>query len=77
MVRGLTEPVSAAKFLPRHANFGVTQEANDLLFGRPLLHIQSIYRSGLTSNQPATQSREGVEGLMLELNQAAKRVRLE
>ncbi|WP_372722514.1 hypothetical protein, partial [Immundisolibacter sp.] len=38
--------------LDRHAGVGFTQEANDLLFGKPLLHVQSPGQVGLDSKSP-------------------------
>jgi hypothetical protein len=47
--RGLAETVLAAQILDRHAGLDLTQEGNDLLFGKTLLHVQSPSRGGLDS----------------------------
>jgi hypothetical protein len=40
--------VSAAKLGDRQARFGFAQKANDLFFGKSLLHVQSpVYGIGL------------------------------
>ncbi|AAW73613.1 unknown protein [Xanthomonas oryzae pv. oryzae KACC 10331] len=41
VVRGLTEAMPSAQVLDRHAGLGFAQEADDLLFGKTLLHVQS------------------------------------
>ena len=41
LVRGLAEPVQPAQVFHRQACSSLTQEADDLFFGKPLLHVQS------------------------------------
>src|SRR5690606_13033760 len=41
VVRRLTEAVLAAQLLDRQSGLGLTQEADDLLFGKAPLHVQS------------------------------------
>src|SRR3546814_5652841 len=48
----------AAQLLHRHAGFRLTQEADDLLFGKPLLHVQSPSDGGLDS-KPRCYSKPG------------------
>jgi hypothetical protein len=42
----------------RHAGFSLTQEADDLLFGKPLLRVQSPSDGGLDS-RPTCYSKRG------------------
>ncbi|GAP66864.1 hypothetical protein MBSD_n2179 [Mizugakiibacter sediminis] len=48
----------AAKVLHRQAGFRLTQEADDLLFGKALLHVQSPSDGGLDS-KPQCYSKAG------------------
>ncbi len=41
LVADLGEPMLAAQVLDRNASLGLSQEADDLLFGESLLHTQS------------------------------------
>ncbi|SON96080.1 conserved hypothetical protein [Xanthomonas citri pv. fuscans] len=41
VVRGLTEAMPPAQVLDGDAGLGFAQEANDLFFGKALLHVQS------------------------------------
>src|SRR3546814_17215809 len=41
VVRGFAEAVLATQLLDRQPGLGLTQEADDLLFGKALLHVQS------------------------------------
>src|SRR5690606_21070818 len=49
VIRGFAEAVPAAQVLDRQAGLGLTQEADDLFFGKTLLHVQSPCRWGLDS----------------------------
>src|SRR5690606_20920646 len=52
VVRRLAEAVLAAQLLDRHPGLGLTQEADDLLFGKALLHVQSPCSGELDSRSP-------------------------
>ncbi len=43
--------MAPAQVFDRHACFGLTQEANDLLFGKTLLHVQSPWGRELDSKR--------------------------
>jgi hypothetical protein len=49
VVRSLAEAVLAAQLLDRHARIRISQKADDLVFGKPLLHVQSPSVGGLDS----------------------------
>src|SRR3546814_6092108 len=67
VVRGLAEAMLAAQLLHRHAGFRLTQEADDLLFGKPLLHVQSPSDGGLDS-KPRCYSKPGGDRKSTRLN---------
>jgi hypothetical protein len=50
----------AAQLLDRYAGVRFPQEANDLFFGKALLHVQSPSSGYWTLNRGATQIREDV-----------------
>src|SRR6185312_4633940 len=52
VVGGLAEAVLAAQLLDRQTGIRLTQEADDLFFGKALLHVQSPSVGGLDSKRP-------------------------
>ena len=57
VIGGLAEAVLAAQVLHRHAGLRLTQEADDLPFGKALLHVQSTSDGDWAQNRCATQRR--------------------
>src|SRR5690606_13592 len=62
VVRGLAETVLAAQLLDRQSGLGLTQEADDLLFGKALLHVQSPCSGELDSRSPRYSKPGGRRG---------------
>ena len=58
VVRGPAEAMATAQVLHRHAGFSLLREADDLLFGKALLHVQSPWVEELDS-KPLRYSKMG------------------
>src|SRR5690606_3937232 len=56
VIAGLGETMLAAQLLDRHTCLGLAQEANNLLFGESLLHVQSPDSGYWTLKSGATQT---------------------
>lgn len=54
VVTGLRETVPAAQIGHRQTCLGFTQEANDLFLRKSFAHVQSLLKSGQTSNRVRT-----------------------
>src|SRR5690606_1969577 len=76
VVGGLAEAVLAAQFLDRQPGLGLTQEADDLLFGKTPLHVQSPSRWGLDSKSSRYSKAGGRRFANMPAN-GTKWVRLE
>src|SRR5690606_29767378 len=62
VVRRLAEAVLAAQLLDRQSGLGLAQEADDLLFGKALLHVQSPRFGELDSRSPCYSKPGGRRG---------------
>src|SRR3546814_45785 len=67
VVRGFAEAVLATQLLDRQPGLGLTQEADDLLFGKALLHVQSPC-SGELDSRSRRYSKPGGDRKSTRLN---------